>query len=165
ELKDIVMQRDEIIEDKFHKLIEKCEVLDIEGARKMEDFFKTISETLGKELNLKPQDLCKRFIEREADSTTAIRQGLAIPHIIIKGEHIFKILLVRAKTGVIFTGDQVAHIVFVIIGSADERGLHLKALAAIAQITENPEFDKKWLGANNIEELRHIILLSERRRG
>ena len=165
ELKDIVMQRDKIIEDKFHKLIEKCEVLDIEGPLKMEGFFKTISETLGKELNLNPQDLCKRFIERETDSTTAIRQGLAIPHIIIKGERIFKILLVRAKAGVIFTGDQVAHIIFVIIGSADERGLHLKALAAIAQITENPEFDKKWLGANNIEELRHIILLSERRRG
>ena len=57
------------------------------------------------------------------------------------------------------------HILFVLVGSGGERVLHLKILAAIAQVVQNPEFDKKWLEAQSEDELRNIILLAERRRG
>jgi amino acid transporter/mannitol/fructose-specific phosphotransferase system IIA component (Ntr-type) len=164
ELKDIVIQRDEIVEDRFHKLIEEGEVLDIEVPLKMRDFFKKVSDILGKDLNLAPQDLFRKFVEREKESSTIIRPGLAIPHIVVKGENVFKILVVRAKAGIIFPEDRLAHIIFVLIGSSDERNLHLKVLAAIAQITHTPEFDKKWLKATNKEALKNVILLAERRR-
>lgn len=164
ELKDIVLRRDEIVEDRFHKLIEEGKVLDIEAPVKIKDFFREISGILGQELNLDPQGLFKNFMEREKESSTVIRKGLAIPHIIVEGKNIFKIILVRAKTGIIFPGDEIVHIIFVLVGSADERNLHLKVLAAIAQITQNPEFDKKWLNAGNAEELKNIVLLTERRR-
>ncbi len=165
ELKDIVIQRDEIVEDRFHKLIEESKVLDIEVPFKMEDFFKEVSDVLGKELDLAPEELFKKFVEREKESSTVIRKGLAIPHIVVEGKNIFKILMVRAKAGVIFPEDKLAHIIFVLIGSSDERNLHLKVLAAIAQITQTPEFDKKWLESSNEEELKNIVLLAERRRG
>jgi amino acid transporter/mannitol/fructose-specific phosphotransferase system IIA component (Ntr-type) len=165
ELKDIVIQRDEIIADRFHKLIEESEVLDIEAPLKMEDFFKEVSDILSKDLNLRSEELFKKFIEREKESSTVIKDGLAIPHIVVEGKNIFKAILVRAKTGIIFPNDQLVHIVFVLVGSPDKRSLHLKDLAAIAQIAQNPEFDKKWLEAKNKEELRHIVLLAERRRG
>jgi len=51
------------------------------------------------------------------------------------------------------------------VGSAGERVLHLKILAAIAQIAQDPEFDKTWLEAGSKDELRNIVLLAERRRG
>ncbi|MBU3958501.1 MAG: amino acid permease [Candidatus Omnitrophica bacterium] len=164
ELKDIVLRRDEVIEDRFHKLIDEGKVLDIEAPVKIKDFFREISGILGQELNLDPQGLFKNFMEREKESSTVIRKGLAIPHIIVEGKNIFKIILVRAKTGIIFPGDEIAHIIFVLVGSADERNLHLKVLAAIAQITQDPEFDKKWFNASNAEELKNIVLLTERRR-
>jgi mannitol/fructose-specific phosphotransferase system IIA component (Ntr-type) len=53
----------------------------------------------------------------------------------------------------------------VFAGSLDERNLHQKSLAAIAQITQEPEFDKTWLTAGTKEQLRNIILLADRRRG
>ena len=165
ELKDIVIQRDEVIEDRFHRLIEESKVLDIETPLKIEDFFKEVSDILGKELNLAPQELLKKFLERERESSTVIRKGLAIPHIVVKGKNIFKVILVRAKAGIIFPNDQLVHIVFVLVGSSGERSLHLKDLAAIAQITQNPEFDKKWLEVTNKEELKNIVLLAERKRG
>ena len=164
ELKDIVVDRDEIIKDKFHHLIEEAKVLDIEGPLRMEDFFRQISEILAKDLNLDPQTLFKKFIERERESSTLVRKGLAIPHIVAGDKDTFKIILVRARTGIIFPKDEVAHIIFVFVGSADVRNLHLKVLAAIAQITQNPEFDKKWFEATNIDELKNIVLLAERRR-
>jgi len=165
ELKDIVIQRDEVIEDRFHRLIEESKVLDMETPLKMEDFFKEVSDILGKELNLAPQELLKKFLERERESSTVIRKGLAIPHIVVKAKNIFKVILVRAKAGIIFPNDQLVHIVFILVGSSGERSLHLKDLAAIAQITQNPEFDKKWLEVTNKEELKNIVLLAERKRG
>ena len=112
-----------------------------------------------------PQALCKKFLDREKEASTVIRKGLAIPHIIVEGKNIFKIAIVRAKSGIMFFDDHSAHIVFIIIGSSDQRSLHLKVLAAIAQITQNPSFDKMWMEAKNQQELRNIILLAERKRG
>jgi len=164
ELRDIVIERDEIIKDKFHELIEESKVLDIEEPLKMEDFFKRVSDIFSKDLGLEPGELLKKFVKREEESSTVIRKGLSIPHIIVDGKNVFKILLARAKTGVILPEDKLAHIIFVIVGSPDERNLHLKVLAAIAQITQCPEFDEKWLRARNVEELRNIVLLTERRK-
>lgn len=164
ELKDIVIQRDEVTEDRFHRLIEKSDVLDIEAPLKMEDFFKRISKALAGELGIEPQVLSAKFVERELESSTVLRKSLAIPHIVVEGKKFFKIILVRARSGVIFPGDKLAHIIFVLVGSPDERNFHLKALAAIAQITQNPDFDKQWFEARNADELKNIVLLAERRR-
>ncbi len=165
ELKDIVIQRDELIKDRFHKLIEQAMVLDFEEVLETEDFFKYISDILGKELSLDPQDLFEKFMQREKEASTVIKKGLAIPHIIVEGKNISKILLVRAKAGVVFPQDEVVHIMFVLAGSAGERVLHLKILAAIAQIVQDPGFDKTWLRAGSKDELRNIVLLAERKRG
>jgi mannitol/fructose-specific phosphotransferase system IIA component (Ntr-type) len=54
--------------------------------------------------------------------------------------------------------------VFVIIGSRDERHAHLQALAAIAQIIHGNHFEERWLQAKNKNQLRDLLLLSERRR-
>ncbi len=56
------------------------------------------------------------------------------------------------------------HVVFVLAGSKDERNFHLRALAAIAEIAQGEDFDKRWLEARDTEELRHIVLLAERKR-
>ena len=165
ELRDIVIQRDEIIEDKFHKLMKEGRVLDIEPPLKMEDFFRKISDILSEDLGIKSDELFKKFLEREIESSTVIGKGLAIPHIAIKGENIFKVILIRAKAGIIFPQDQLVHISFVFVGSSGDRILHLKVLSAIAQVTQSPGFTKEWMEAKNEEDLRNVVLLAERRRG
>jgi amino acid transporter/mannitol/fructose-specific phosphotransferase system IIA component (Ntr-type) len=165
ELKDIVIQRDEVVRDKVHSLFEESIVLDIEEPLRMSDFFKKVSLEIAESLDLDSKVIFKKLIERERKECTVMRKGLAIPHIIIEGENTFKILIARAKGGIIFPDDRLAHIVFVTVGSMDARDLHLKVLAAIAQITENPEFDAKWCEVSNKEELKHIVLLGERKRG
>jgi basic amino acid/polyamine antiporter, APA family len=165
ELKDVVVQRDGIVADKFHKIIEESQVLDIDDPIKSEDLFDQIAVNLSKQLGLDKQDLFTKFSEREKEASTVLRKGLAIPHIVVEGKNIFKVFLIRARSGVIFPDDNVAHIIFILVGSFDERNLHLKSLAAIAQITQEPDFDKRWLSANSKEELRNIVLLADRRRG
>ena len=164
ELKDIVVERDGLIRDKFQRLIEEADILDIDQAMGMEDFFKYISDTLSEKLNLDPQVLFSKFMEREKESSTVVREGLAIPHIVVEGQHNIKALLVRAKGGIIFPQDKVVRVMFVLVGVSGERVLHLKILAAIAQITQNPGFYEKWFEVTNKEELKTLVLLAERKR-
>lgn len=165
ELRDIVIERDELTRDQFHKLIEEATVLDIKNPQRHEDFFRDISTELGKELGVEPQGIFEKFIRRERESSTVIKKGMAIPHIIVEGTNIEKTFLVRARAGIIFPDDEIVHILFIFVGSPDGRVFHLKVLAAIAQITQDPEFEKKWLAVDKEEELKNIILLAERNRG
>ncbi|MGE4357221.1 MAG: amino acid permease, partial [Candidatus Omnitrophota bacterium] len=101
ELKEIIHQRDNIVEDRFDFLIKESMVLDLDEQLYMEDFFRKLSLQLADELNIKPEKLMELFIKREKSSSTVLREGLAIPHIVIEGEGKFKIILVRAKKGII----------------------------------------------------------------
>lgn len=165
ELRDIIIERDRIIEDRFDKLIRNCEILDIEGSQTIEEAFRDIAEILARRCRIESGIIYRKFLERERQSGTVIKPGLAIPHIIVPGEKRFDVLLVRAKEGLIFPGiEEPVHAMFVLVGSIDERNYHLRALMAIANIAQEPHFEKRWMAARNKEELRDTILLSNRKR-
>ncbi|MFH1881289.1 MAG: amino acid permease [Planctomycetota bacterium] len=165
ELKEIIRERDEIIKDRFDEIIEKGSVLDIKQSAKLEDFFKLAADAMSPRLNVESEELLKLLIEREKQSSTVLSPYLAIPHIILEGQHKFDILIARCREGIFFSEKEPSvHAVFVIMGSKDERNFHLYSLAAIAQIVRDPQFEKKWTGAKNQDVLRDIVLLGERRR-
>jgi len=165
ELKEILMERDNIIEDRFDKLIKECEILDVQGSPQVEEFFRLVAQALSPRLQIEEEELCKMLIRRENESTTAIHPGLAIPHIIVEGTKRFAILLARCKEGISFSPTlPPVRICFVLVGSPDERNFHLRALMAIAQIAQEVDFERNFLEARNVEEMRHIILLSNRKR-
>ena len=165
ELREILKERDNIVEDRFDKLVEGCEIIDIDRQLTYIEFFTIVAERLAERLNVDERQLLDSLISREQDSTTEIRPGLAIPHITIDGEHRFELLIARCEAGVDFTETSPpVYAAFVLVGSRDERGFHLRALSAIAQITQDENFDKDWLRAKSIDELRDIILLAKRRR-
>ncbi len=165
ELKVILIRRDNIIEDRFDKIAKSAIILDLEHSLEAEEFFNIVSEQLSSRLNIPSQELHDLFIEREKQSSTILEPGLAIPHIIVKGEKKFDILIVRCKDGINFEkGEPPVHTVFVLIGSMDERNFHLRALMSIAQIVKEHNFNKRWFNAKNSEELRNVIYLSTRKR-
>jgi len=165
ELKEIIRERDEILKDRFDHIVEASAVLDIEGAMSREEFFKLVADTMAGRLKIKPEILLKSLMKREKESTTVLNPFLAIPHIIINGEHNFGILLARSKEGISFSESAPkVHTVFVLVGTKDERNFHLRALSAIAQIVQDPHFEERWMSARNKEVLRDIVLLGKRRR-
>ena len=165
ELREILKERDEIIEDKFDKLVEECQILDMEKQLSSTEFFKIVSNKLADRLGIETNQLIDLFISREKESTTVIRPGLAIPHIIIEGKNKFELVIARSEAGINFLDTSIpVYAVFILVGSRDERNFHLRALSAIAQITQDVNFDKDWLRAKSVEELRDIILLAKRRR-
>jgi amino acid transporter len=165
ELREIIIERDRIIEDRFDRLVRNCEILDIDRSLSMQGIFRKLSATLSKSIEVDKTILFDLFMEREKETSTVIAPGLAVPHIVVRGVHKFDILLVRCREGITFPEvAQPVHTMFVLVGSADERNFHLRALAAIAQIAQDKAFDEHWLKARNSDQLRDLILLAERRR-
>lgn len=165
ELKEIIRERDDIIKDRFDRVVEESIVIDVKGSISMEEFYDLVSRKMAPMLKMGYSEIIDLLIKREKQASTVLAPGLAIPHIIIDGEHKFIMLLARAREGITFPGaEKKVHTVFVIMGTRDERPFHLRALSAIAQISEDPNFGKKWMAAKSEESLRDIILLGKRKR-
>ena len=165
ELRDILLQRDDIIEDRFDQLIRECEILDIQGKMHSEEVFRQVSKILEPRLDISEYVLFEKFLHREAEGGTVVQPGFAIPHIVVEGENKFDILLVRVVDGIDFPhADDPVRIMFVMAGSRDERNYHLRALMAIAQIAQEKDFEKRWFAARDTAAIRNLILLSARKR-
>lgn len=165
ELKQIALERDEVEQDHFDQIVKQCDILDLDQSTDAQTLFHKLAELVAAREGILEEKLFRRFMAREEESSTVLKPGLAIPHIVIEGEHLFDMVLVRCIPGVEFPGNESpVTAAFVLVGSRDERNFHLKALMAIAHIVEESGFNERWLHARNPEDLRDILLLSKRAR-
>ncbi len=169
ELLDILIERNEIVEDRFDKIIRSSSVLDLNKTITRKELFHQVSKVVADKWNIDVKDVEKKFNVREMEASTLIYPGVAvphaIPHVIIEGKHRFDIVLVRNKYGIKWNEEsEVVYTAFCLIGSKDERNFHLRSLMFIAQILQDPDFHKEWMNAKNEDELRSVILLTKRRR-
>ena len=165
ELREIAFHRDEIVQDRFDRLIADCEILDLAEPTTADEMFAQAAKLLSKRLGIDADTLREKLKTRELDSSTVIQPGLAIPHIVVEGENLFDILPIRCREGIVFSTDQPPiTTAFILAGSPDERNYHLRALMAIANIVQEPGFNGRWQAAAGPEHLRDILLLSSRQR-
>lgn len=165
ELRTIVHERDDVTYDRFDQLIHDAKILDLEETQTKEKLFELLANEASTLVNTDKETIQTLFLEREKESTTAISSFVAIPHIIIEGNNIFKLVVARCKEGVYFSeSSPQVKAIFMLLGTRDERTFHLQALAAIAQIVHDENFEKKWTEAENTAHIRDNILLSKRQR-
>ncbi|MDD5061001.1 MAG: amino acid permease [Candidatus Marinimicrobia bacterium] len=165
ELKQILSERDEIVFDRFDHLVNDAVYKDLDHCLNKDALFEVIAESLAEKTDLPRAEIFKLLQNREAESSTAITDFIAVPHIILEGKNLFEMAIVRCKKGIRFSDEHPAvRAVFVLAGSADERNFHLKALSAVAQISLQADFQKRWLTARDATQLRDLIHLSERHR-
>ena len=162
ELYEIIHDRDEVVHDAFDDILKTAAAIDLDPGATPESLLDAISQSLEKELSLSEDEIRAKFEERAAQGSCVVTPFVAIPHIVVEGDGLFKILLVRSREGVSFETDTSVKAFFVIVGSRDMRNMHLKALAAIAHMVQHPEFEKRWATAKNEVQLKDILLLSER---
>jgi basic amino acid/polyamine antiporter, APA family len=166
ELRDIVLDRDAIVTDDFDKAMEAAPVLEIDEELPFDRFLERLADTARRAMPyMQSEQIAVLLREREAESSTAISEFVAVPHIIIEGHNRFTVILARARKGIRFSSRRPSvKAVFLLFGSRDTRNLHLRALAAIAQVVQAPGFEERWLSARSAADLRDIVLLSARKR-
>lgn len=146
--------------ERFQRLILDCDILDLKKETKVNTFFKAAATALCSRLGMTSSEIFQLMQAREAETSTVLAPGLAVPHIIIPGKSRFELLPVRAKKGIIFNPDKPpVHAAFVLAGTADERNFHLYALSAIAKMALDPGFEQKLMRASGKRALRRIFIL------
>ncbi len=163
ELKNVILERDEIELDFFDKLVKDAIVLDIQDNFSFDEAIKLFSDKISQKYKINNDEVFNAFMERESQGSTIITEEVAVPHIILKGKHKFGLLLARSKQG-IFNNDSKITAFFVLFGTLDDRIYHLRSLASIAQICQNEKFVNLWKNAKNVNDMRDLISIIPRKR-
>lgn len=108
----------------------------------------------------KGKELYEKLIQRESLGSTAIGDGVAIPHCKIKGVKDPILFLAISKKGVNFysVDSKPSYVFFLVVSSPDNPSLNLQILAAIAHLVRKANsLLKKILDSKNIAEVLDII--------
>ncbi len=103
--------------------------------------------------------LAKVLIERELLASTAIGEGVAIPHGKLAAVNEIVACLGRARDGVEFDSmdGQPTYLFFVLVAPESSTGAHLKALARISRVFKDPEFRKRLLAAPDGDSMYQVV--------
>jgi nitrogen PTS system EIIA component len=103
--------------------------------------------------------LSRVLIEREQLASTAIGEGVAIPHGKLGAVGEIVACLGRAPAGVDFDSmdGQPTYLFFVLVAPESSTGAHLKALARISRVFKDPEFRRRLLAAGDAESMYHVV--------
>ncbi|KAB2907953.1 MAG: PTS sugar transporter subunit IIA [Kofleriaceae bacterium] len=103
--------------------------------------------------------LTKVLVDREALASTAIGEGVAIPHGKLPSVTEIVACLGRAPDGVDFDSmdKQPTFLFFVLVAPESSTGAHLKALARISRVFKDQAFRKRLLDAPDVDAMYRVI--------
>jgi PTS system nitrogen regulatory IIA component len=110
--------------------------------------------------DLDPKKIRDVLVEREKISTTAIGEGVAIPHGKLPAiDRIFGVFA-RSPEGVDFASldGEPTHLFFALIAPENAAADHLKALARISRLLKDEAFRRRLIEAQNQQDLYTIIV-------
>ena len=101
------------------------------------------------------KDVYNRLMERENIQSTAVGNGIAIPHCFIDEVPDLIISVARAPGGLDFDSfdGKPTQVVFLLMGNRQEHSLHLKALARIARLIKSTAFIEKIVASATVQDM------------
>jgi nitrogen PTS system EIIA component len=134
-------------------------VADLKGTTKPDVLNELAKALAAKYTEIKLADLTAVLAERERLGSTAIGDGIAIPHGKLRG--VTKIIgaFGRHQQGVDFDSldGEPSQIFFVLVAPEDSASLHLKALARVSRLLKEASFRSRLLAAKDSAELYSLI--------
>lgn len=113
-----------------------------------------------KEIIVKEKELFEKLIQREKLGSTAIGEGIAIPHCKLKEVKNPLVALAISKKGAHFESvdGKPTHIFFLVVSHPDNPSLNLQILAAIAHLVrKSASLQKKIMGAKSPRKVIEVI--------
>jgi mannitol/fructose-specific phosphotransferase system IIA component (Ntr-type) len=96
-----------------------------------------------------------KLMERESIQSTAVGNGIAIPHCFTDEVPDLIICVARSRSGLEFDSfdGTPTRVVFLLLGNRQEHSLHLKALARIARLVKSTSFIDMIVASSTVEEM------------
>lgn len=107
--------------------------------------------------------LIQAVMEREAQQTTGIGSGVAVPHAKHASITQLTAALGTSADGIEFDAvdDKPVNLVFLILACENDPGPHIRTLAEIARLLQIPGFYRKLVEAQSTDELLAVIAAEE----
>lgn len=135
-------------------------IIDLESEER-EGVLKEMVQFLKKRNKIsKDKELYEKLLQRERLGSTAIGEGVAIPHCKIKGVKNPLVLLAISRKGVNFYSldGKPSQIFFLVVSSPDNPSLNLQILAGIAHLVRKANvLKKKIFGAQSISLILDVV--------
>lgn len=135
-------------------------ISDLEN-KERDDVLKEMVNFLKKRNSIsKEKILFEKLVQRENLGSTAIGDGVAIPHCKMKSVNDPIVLLALSKGGVDFHSmdGSPSHIFFLVVSSPENPSLNLQILASIAHLVRKAEtLFKRVLEAKNISAILEVV--------
>jgi PTS system nitrogen regulatory IIA component len=142
-----VLKKESVIPNLYSKT--KSEVI-----RELSDKVATIYPNFNRE------NLISVLLEREKLCSTAVDEGVAIPHGKMSGISSIIVAFGRSIEGIDFESldGNPTHLFILLIAPENSSGVHLKILARISRIFKNPDFRSRITKAGSQDEIYELIL-------
>ncbi len=165
ELSAIVRERDKVGRDRFDRLVEECPLVDLTAGPSRDEVLRAVAEGMAPAAGLPAEELFELLRRREQISSTVVRPGVAVPHLVDKRVDDFSLVLVRARTPADFgESDEPVYAVFAVAAPPEEEDFYLRVLVAISEVTQSPRFHEQWQQARSPRALREAVLAADRSR-
>ena len=118
-----------------------------------------LSNLAEKELNISSRDILESLIKREKLGSTAVGNGIAIPHATDVSIEKPKGFVAILSSGLDFNAndDQPVDIIFLLLAPSNNGSEHLQALASVSRLLRNSELISKLRGCKNTESALAVI--------
>jgi fructose PTS system EIIBC or EIIC component len=107
--------------------------------------------------------IARKILEREADVSTGIGFGIAIPH--ARVENINRVYMAAASSvkGIDFTAidGQPVHLIFMIISPSGASNEHVQILSSLSRIMSYEDIRKKLMTAKTPEKFLELLIKGE----
>jgi len=143
-----------------------CVVLDLHDGGKRETLAQLATPVARLRSDIDATDLLESLVKREEASSTAIADGIAIPHAKVQQGNTVISCFGRSRTGIDFESvdGRPTQLFFVLVSPAADPSLHVQWLAHIAGLLGNPAVRGALLKAATVEEVLEVLAREERER-
>lgn len=144
----------------YNLLREDMIIPDLESRDRDDALREMVSYLKSKNKDINENELFEKLLQRENLGSTAIGDGVAIPHCKLKNLKNSILLLAVSKQGIDFNSldNKLSHALFLVVSSPDNPSLNLQILAGIAHIIRKAKsLTKKIQSAETRREILDII--------
>jgi amino acid transporter/mannitol/fructose-specific phosphotransferase system IIA component (Ntr-type) len=163
ELREIMKERGPREADHLDEVVTGARVIDTDVPLSFEDLAKRVAEQLALDLPITADRLADGFLEGTRLGVTPVSRGAALPHIRLEEVERSHMVLVRARHGMVISGEgaEPIHALFFLVSPESDPGLHLRILAHLASRIDQEGFMAEWLAADNDEHLKETLIREE----
>jgi mannitol/fructose-specific phosphotransferase system IIA component (Ntr-type) len=170
EMHEILREKGLREEDPFDEIITRAMVMDIQTPGRLIDVTMQATHLFTQKYPMLEEDrVAADFVKSMGDNYTLVPQGATIPNLRSSAVDHTEIVMMRVRDGILLNHDNntatepvTVRALFFVISPEENPGQHLRILAQLVNHIETEDFKRAWDIAQDEQEMKEILLHSER---